>query len=41
MEFIMDHLTLLILLLPAVFAAIVLLLPRGQDNLIRWVAFVL
>jgi len=41
MEFIMDHLTILILLLPAAFAAIVLLLPRGQDNLIRWIAFVL
>jgi NADH-quinone oxidoreductase subunit M len=41
MEFIMDHLALLILLLPVASAVILLLLPRGQDNLIRWIAFIL
>ena len=41
MEFIMQHLLLLILFLPAAFAVIIMLLPRGQDNLTRWIAFVL
>lgn len=41
MEFIADHLLTLILFTPVLAAAIVFVLPRDQENLIRWTAFLL
>ncbi len=41
MDFILQHLLTLILFTPVIAAVILILLPRDQDNLIRWTAFVL
>ena len=41
MDFIANHLLTLILFTPALAAVILLALPREEENLIRWVAFVL
>lgn len=41
MEFIGDHLLTLILFTPVLAAVVVLLLPKEQENLIRWTAFAL
>ncbi len=40
MDFIVNHLLSLILLIPAVAAVLMLLLPREEENLIRWVTLV-
>ncbi len=40
MEFILSHLLTLILFLPTVAAAVLLFLPRDEENLIRWTAFI-
>jgi NADH-quinone oxidoreductase subunit M len=39
MDFLMNNILTLILFTPVLAALIVLLLPKGQDNLIRWSAF--
>jgi len=41
MDFIATHLLTLILFTPVLSAAVIFLLPREQENLIRWAAFVL
>lgn len=41
MDFISGHLLTLILFTPVLAAAVLLVLPREQENLIRWTAFVL
>jgi len=41
MDFIVNHLLTLILFSPAIAGAILFVLPREQENLLRWVAFVL
>jgi NADH-quinone oxidoreductase subunit M len=40
MDFILDHILSLILFLPVAGAVIVVLLPKEQSNLIRWVTFI-
>jgi NADH-quinone oxidoreductase subunit M len=41
MDFIATHLLTLILFTPVLSAAVIFLLPREQENLIRWAAFIL
>lgn len=41
MNFVGEHLLSLILFTPVLAAVVIALLPRGQDNLARWTAFVL
>lgn len=41
MDFISSHLLTLILFTPVLAAAVIFLLPREQENLIRWTAFIL
>ncbi len=41
MDFIVNHLLTLILFSPAIAGVILFVLPREQENLLRWVAFVL
>lgn len=41
MDFILNNLLTLILFTPVLAAVVLILLPREQDNLIRWTAFVL
>jgi NADH-quinone oxidoreductase subunit M len=40
MEFFLDHLLTFILFSPTVLAGIVMVLPRGRQSLVRWVAFI-
>ncbi len=41
MDFILEHLLTLILFTPVLAAAVVFILPREEENLIRWVSFLL
>lgn len=41
MDFIHDHVLTLILFLPVAGAALITLLPRGQERLVRWIAFLI